>query len=103
MPKVARGHQVDEVVAECGNTTTSGASANVFFNGVGAHRQTDVNMVHTFGELCEEEHKTAIVHGSATVFVNNLGVARKGDHYTNNEFVSTGSNSIFAGPAIPES
>ena len=97
MAKVARGEEVDVVTAECGSTTTSGASTDVFVNGTGVHRQGDFNTLHSYGPLCVLEHSTSIIVGSTTVFVNNLGVAREGDLYTFGEIVNSGSDNVFAG------
>lgn len=101
MPAVARGATADSVKTNHGcvaSTTTEGKSSNVFVNGIGIHRKSDLNTSHIYpvGNSCPS-HQTAISVGSSTVFANALGVARIGDSYTGGEEVSSGSSNVFAG------
>jgi uncharacterized Zn-binding protein involved in type VI secretion len=102
MPAVARGDTEDEVLTNhsCDtDTTTEGKSGNVFINGIGVHRQGDLNTDHRVNPPDCPFHQTAISVGSTTVFANNppRGVARVGDLYDGGEEVSTGSENVFAG------
>jgi len=101
MPAVARGATKDSVKTNHGcssSTTTEGKSSNVFVNGIGVHRKSDLNTSHTYpvGDSCPP-HQTAISVGSSTVFANSLGIARIGDMYDGGEEVSSGSSNVFAG------
>ena len=101
MSPVARGSSQDVVNTNHGCdlvTTTWGASPSVFVNGIGVHRQTDLNASHKFpcGDSCCP-HQTHIVLGSVMVFANDLGIARVGDFYSGGEEVNSGSINVLAG------
>ena len=100
MPAVARGNTVDEVLTNHDCTPdafTQELSGNVFINGVGVHRQGDLNTPHGVNSPGCSLHQTIIDVGSTTVFSNGKGVARVGDFYDGGEEVSTGSGNVFAG------
>lgn len=75
------------------------ASANVFINGLGGHRQGDHWVTHCCGPAC---HDGYLARGSATVFVNGLTLGRIGDPIEGGcneaDFVKGGSADVFAGP-----
>ena len=81
----------------CVETTTKGLSENVIVNGIGIHRQDDLNTPHTFSPPDCPSHQTKITTGSTTVFANGKGVARVADLYDGGEEVKTGSPDVFAG------
>jgi len=100
MPGIARGNAQDIVDTEHGcatTTTTNGCSTSVFVNGIGVHRQGDLNNTHTIpcGDSCCE-HAQPIVTFSETVLVDGLGVARIGDRYSGCGHVASGSETVFA-------
>lgn len=74
--------------------STSG-SANVFINGIAAHRKGDSWAVH-----CNNEpscHASALAVGSATVYVNGQQLGRIGDSIDCGSAVAAGSSNVFAG------
>lgn len=73
-----------------GNIT---ASSNVFVNGLGAHRVSDLWPVHCCGSSC---HSSITVGGSSSVFVNGLSLARIGDTLSCGETILTGSENVFS-------
>jgi uncharacterized Zn-binding protein involved in type VI secretion len=94
MPSVARlsdtcsGHDAFPPRA---NST---ASENVFVNGLGAHRVSDVWNIHCDGSSC---HDSTLAEGSPTVFVNGLALGRVGDVITCGSTIATGSDNVFSG------
>ena len=98
MPAVARGLAADTVTTECGTTTTAGKSPDVFVAGIGVHRHTDANTSHTYNAPdCDDYHTPDILEGSTTVFANELGVARQGDYYNDDDYVSiVNQSSVYA-------
>lgn len=98
MPAVARigdsiatGHGCD------GTTTLTGPSGNVFANNLGVERQGDPTVVHALtGRGCSVTHTAAINVGSATVYVNNIPIARVGDSADAGS-ITSGSSTVFAG------
>lgn len=75
--------------------TSTSASANVFVNGVGAHRQGDSWAVH-----CDSSpscHASELKSGSSTVFVNGKSLGRVGDPVACGSVVAAGSSNVFAG------
>ena len=98
MPLVARGLEADTVTTECGTTDTDKHSDNVYVAGVLVHRQGDANESHTYNAPdCDDYHTTDIATGSPTVFANTFGVARLGDYYNDDDYVSTvNQSSVYA-------
>jgi len=100
MPAVARGNSRDTVTTNHGcasTTTTQACSSNVIINGIGVHRDTDLNTTHTIpcGSSCCP-HTRPIVVASSNVIANGLGVARVGDPYSGCGQVATGSSNVAA-------
>tara|TARA_Y100000310_G_scaffold263713_1_gene274054 strand:+ start:341 stop:646 length:306 start_codon:yes stop_codon:yes gene_type:complete len=100
MPAVARGQSRDTVSTQhgCASTTrTSGGSNNVFVNGIGVHREQDLNMNHSIpcGDSCCK-HAERLTKGSNNVIVNGKGIARVGDKYNNCGIVLSGSENVYA-------
>tara|TARA_B100001057_G_scaffold357825_1_gene359895 strand:+ start:719 stop:1000 length:282 start_codon:yes stop_codon:yes gene_type:complete len=92
MPAVTRKGDAD--TPHCSGMTRSGASTNVFVNGIGVSRQGDNNTGHLLpGSPCPS-HSAAIATGSTTVFVNNKGCGRVGDATCTS--VAEGSPNVFA-------
>lgn len=100
MPAVARGSGQDTISTghTCTSTTnTDKCSTNVFVNNKGACRKGDKIKVHTHkvGKKCVN-HTETIKEGSASVFVNNIAIARKSDSADKGS-ISSGSPTVFAG------
>ena len=93
MPAVTRKGDAD--VAHCTGMTRSGASSNVFVNGIGISRQGDNNTTHLLPGAPCPPHSAAIGAGSSTVFVNGKGCGRVGDATCTS--VAAGSPNVFAG------
>lgn len=75
-----------------GNT---GASGNVFVNGIAVHRQNDPWPTHCNSTpTC---HDGVLSGGSATVFVNGQACSRIGDDISCGDAVAEGSPDVFAG------
>lgn len=70
------------------------ASADVFINGRGAHRQGDHWAAHTCPSI-PETHDSALAGGSPTVFVNGKPLGRIGDAVACGSAVATGSDNVF--------
>lgn len=73
----------------------SGASGNVFVNGIGVHRQGDSYPAH-----CNPSpscHGSALASGSSTVYVNNKQCGRIGDPVACGSAIAAGSGNVFAG------
>lgn len=75
---------------------STGASPNVFINGIAAHRQGDAWAAHTCPTI-PETHDSVLAAGSATVFVNGKQLARIGDPVACGSSVAQGSPNVFAG------
>ena len=73
---------------------STGASSNVYINGIRAHRQGDGWASHCCGPSC---HSSVLAGGSASVYVNGLALARIGDAVACGSAVAQGSPSVFAG------
>lgn len=71
------------------------ASTNVFINGMGAGRQTDIYEEH--GCVVHSSHNDVISDGSSSVFINGLPIARIGDSVNIGGTVMEGSNNVEAG------
>ena len=93
MPAVTRKGDAD--TPHCSGMTRSGASTNVFVNGIGVSRQGDNNTSHLqpTADPCPS-HSAAIATGSSTVFVNGKGCGRVGDATCTS--VAAGSPNVFA-------
>lgn len=73
----------------------SGASGDVFVNGIAVHRQGDPWPVHCNPTpVC---HDGVLSAGSGTVFVNGKGCSRIGDSISCGDAVAEGSSNVFAG------
>lgn len=70
----------------------TGASPNVFANGLGVHRVGDPWAVHCCGPVCHAGNQAT---GSPNVFANGLAVARVGDSIDCGSNNATGSPNVF--------
>ena len=95
MPAVCRIGHAD--VPHCSGMVRQGGSSNVFVNGIGISRQTDVNTVHKKPGVPCPKHAKGITTGSNTVKINGLGCGRIGDSITGCTSVAEGSDNVFAG------
>ncbi|ERI52123.1 hypothetical protein N878_01220 [Pseudomonas sp. EGD-AK9] len=75
---------------------STGASPNVFVNGLNVHRQGDAWAAHTCPTI-PETHASVLAAGSATVFANGKQLARIGDPVACGSSVAQGSANVFAG------
>ena len=98
MPAVCRGDSVDEDVPHCSTPKRDECSGDVFVNGTGVSRQDDKNTSHDVPPVPCGTHAQPITTGSTEVFANGKGVGRVGDAITACTSVSTGSDTVFAGP-----
>lgn len=73
---------------------STGASGDVFVNGIAAHRQGDGWAAHCCGPSC---HGSVLAAGSGTVFVNSKQLGRIGDPVACGSTVAAGSGNVFAG------
>ena len=75
------------------------ASANVFVNSRGWHRQGDAWAVHccTHTDTPHGCHSSVLASGSGTVYVNGKQAGRIGDSVACGSSVATGSSNVFAG------
>tara|TARA_R110001599_G_scaffold267799_2_gene468692 strand:- start:367 stop:654 length:288 start_codon:yes stop_codon:yes gene_type:complete len=95
MPAVCRIGHAD--IPHCSGMVRQGGSSNVFVNGIGISRQTDVNTLHKKPPAPCPKHAKGITTGSLTVKVNGKGCGRIGDPITGCTMVSSGSDNVFAG------
>jgi len=95
MPAVCRIGHAD--IPHCSPMVRSGGSSNVFVNGIGISRQTDVNTLHKKPPAPCPKHAKGITTGSNTVKINGLGCGRIGDSITGCTSVAEGSDDVFAG------
>ena len=98
MPAVCRGDSVDEDVAHCSTPFRDQCSGDVFVNGTGVSRQGDNNTSHDVPPDPCGTHAQPITTGSTEGFINGKGCGRVGDAITSCTSVSTGSETVFAGP-----
>lgn len=70
------------------------ASADVFVNGIGWHREDDAWMIHCCDISC---HGSYLLSGSSSVFVNGKEAARIGDPVACGSVCIEGSPDTFAG------
>lgn len=73
---------------------STGASPNVYVNGIAVHRQSDPWASHCCPPPC---HGSTLAAGSGTVFVNGLQCGRIGDPVACGSAVAAGSGNVFAG------
>lgn len=71
------------------------ASANVFVNGQGWHREGDAWQEHCCPAI-PECHAGVLAQGSPSVFVNGLSAGRLGDPVSCGSTCATGSPNVFA-------
>ena len=95
MPAVCRIGHAD--IPHCSGMVRQGGSSNVFVNGIGISRETDVNTLHKKPPAPCPKHAKGITTGSLTVKVNGKGCGRIGDPITGCTFVAEGSDNVFAG------
>jgi uncharacterized Zn-binding protein involved in type VI secretion len=95
MPAVCRIGHAD--IPHCSGMVRQGGSSNVFVNGIGISRETDVNTLHKKPPAPCPKHAKGITTGSNTVKINGLGCGRVGDPITGCTFVAEGSDDVFAG------
>tara|TARA_B110000211_G_scaffold199885_1_gene230532 strand:- start:1131 stop:1418 length:288 start_codon:yes stop_codon:yes gene_type:complete len=95
MPAVCRIGHAD--IPHCSGMVRAGGSSNVFVNGIGISRQTDVNTLHKKPPAPCPKHAKGITTGSNTVKINGLGCGRIGDSITGCTSVAEGSDDVFAG------
>jgi len=73
----------------------TGASGNIFVNGIGVHRKGDGWAVH-----CNPRpscHGSVLGGGSSTVYANGKPIGRIGDPVACGSAVASGSGNVFAG------
>lgn len=75
---------------------STGASPDVYVNGIAAHRQGDAWAAHTCPSI-PETHGSVLGSGSSTVFCNGLQLGRIGDPVACGSTVAAGSADVFAG------
>lgn len=75
---------------------STGASPNVFVNGIAVHRQGDAWAPHTCPSI-PETHASVLAAGSSTVYVNGKQIGRIGDPVACGSSVASGSGNVFAG------
>jgi uncharacterized Zn-binding protein involved in type VI secretion len=95
MPAICRGAGVDLDVVHCSAMARLGCSGDVFVNGTGISRQSDLNTSHLLPPVVCLPHQAAIVVGSVKTFINGLGCGRIGDATCT--AVASGSADTFAG------
>jgi uncharacterized Zn-binding protein involved in type VI secretion len=93
MPAVTRVNDAD--VAHCSGMVRLGCSSDVFINGLGVSRQSDVNTTHLLPGVPCPAHAAPITVGSTVTFANGLGVGRVGDGISGCTAVAAGSPDIF--------
>lgn len=104
MPEAARGDGVDTVDSLTGSgfncafplvTATDICSGDVFVNGIGAVRKDDRIKAHP--KVGCSTDTSVVTTFSSSVFVNSKNAARKGDQYTSDNTISSGSSDVFFG------
>lgn len=75
---------------------STGASPNVYANGIAVHRQGDAWAAHTCPSI-PETHASALAAGSSTVYANGKQIGRIGDLVACGSSVAAGSGDVFAG------
>lgn len=74
---------------------STGASPDVFANGIPVHRQSDGWASHCAGSC----HTSVLAAGSLSVFANGLQIGRIGDPVACGSTVAAGSDNVFANEA----
>lgn len=104
MSEAARGDGVDTVASLTGTgpncafpltTATDECSDSVFANGTGIVREGDKVAAHPAAG-CGPDN-SVLTTFSASVKINNKGAGRKGDQYTPDNTITSGSSTIFIG------
>lgn len=102
MPEAARGDQVDTVQSKTGVgkdckspvvTATDECSEDCFANDIGIVRQGDEVAQHN-ASGCGPDDSVLTVF-SSDVFINGKGAGRKGDFYTPDNEITSGSSDVF--------
>ena len=75
---------------------STGASPNVYANGIAVHRQGDGWAAHTCPSI-PETHASALAAGGSTVYANGKQIGRIGDPVACGSAVASGSGDVFAG------
>lgn len=75
---------------------STGASPNVYANGIAVHGQGDAWAAHTCLAI-PETHASVLASGSSSVYVNGKQIGRIGDPVACGSIVATGSGDVFAG------
>lgn len=105
MAEAARGDGVDVVQSQTGSglncafpliTATDECSPDVFVNGIGLVREGDRVAPHPFVGCGPDE--SVLTTFSSTVYANGKRAGRKGDQYTPDNTIITGSTNTFIGP-----
>ena len=102
MAEIARDGDACTTGHGCDSTTTvtgaTGAGAKVYANGIPIECVGDPTASHTIpsGPACVPHSGAKINAGSSKVFVNGIGVARKGDSVDSGN-ITGGSSNVFAG------
>lgn len=94
MPGVARQGDLCSGHGGFGPRAAVEGSADVFIDGLPAHRQGDAWAVHCDSDSC---HASVMAAGSGNVLVNGLPLARVGDPVACGSVVATGSGTVFTG------
>ena len=75
---------------------STGASPNVYANGIAVHRQGDAWAPHTCPSI-PETHGGVLAAGSSSVYVNGKQIGRIRDPVACGSSVAAGSGDVFAG------
>jgi uncharacterized Zn-binding protein involved in type VI secretion len=78
-------------------TPASGASGDVFVNGLGAVRKGDPYLPHACPSCPAPPHPRALAQGSGTVFINGQPAGRVGDAIDCGGSAASGSGDVFLG------
>lgn len=78
-------------------TPATGASGDVFVNGIGAVRQGDAYAPHACGVCPAPSHGRSLSGGSGTVFINGKPAGRVGDAIGCGGAAAAGSGDVFFG------
>ncbi len=78
-------------------TPATGASGDVFINGIGAVRQGYAYAPHACGTCPAPPHGRALSGGSGTVFINGKPAGRVGDAIGCGGAAAAGSGDVFIG------
>jgi uncharacterized Zn-binding protein involved in type VI secretion len=104
MPEAARGDGVDTVASKTGSgrrcaspstTATDQCSGDVFANGTGIVREGDRVQLHSASGCGSDT--SVLTTFSGTVYINGKRAGRKGDQYTSDNTITSGSPDVFIG------